>query len=272
MNGMKGQLLEELGGASVEQMLGSAAGRAKLAGEFAGEELVFIPGYKLRDAQGRQLTDGLVGFWKGDTFQIVRIVESKAGLWAAEGLRLGEAEMGAARSARHRLMIAAYKRGDRAGAQAIREMNFADFMKAHRVEYEQALKLAESDGDWPREALEDVRARFETELRASRQVDEANRVANMSSSQFKAAYPDKAAEAEALLPLPEAGQFTRDLERTDQIGGSILQTGELPKIVEDGKISDAWKQGTVPDRSRQANTVRRWTGQCQSPRFCAHRC
>jgi hypothetical protein len=225
VDGMKGQLLEELGGASVLEMLGTSSGRARLAGEFAAENLVFIPGHRLRDPQGRQLTDGIVGFWKGETFQIVTVIESKAGLWAAEGLRFGEAELSAVRSARHKLMIAAYKRGDKTGAKAIRDLEFASFMKAHKAEVDRALRAAESDSDWAMHAIEDVQEAMVKELRAQGKAAEATTVENLSTSQFAFQYRDKAAEAMELIPLPEAGQFTRDLERSGQLGGKISKAG-----------------------------------------------
>jgi hypothetical protein len=244
-NKVKGQLLEELGQVKIETLLGSNKGRAELAGEFAGEELVFIPGHRLRDSQGRELTDGLVGFWKGDTFQIVTIIEAKAGIWASEGLRYGEAELSAVRSARHRLMMPLW-RGNPAAAKAIREMSFADFIRAHRKEVEEALREAESDSDWAMHALEEVQTSWKKELLAAGKNDEAKEIAQLGTSAFKAKYPQKAAEAEELIPLPEAGQFTRDLERTEQIGGKIIDTGELPTIVEDRKLAKAWKGKGVP--------------------------
>ncbi|HVK35207.1 MAG TPA: hypothetical protein VM428_06070 [Microlunatus sp.] len=246
LDGLKGQLLEELGGSSVEQMLGSASGRARLAGEFAGKNLEFIPGYRLRAGDGRQLTDGIVGFWEGDTFHIVTIIESKAGLWAAEGLRLGEAEMSAVRGARFKLMMAAYKRGDRAGAAAVREMDFAGFVRTHRADVDAALRRAEDAGDWPKRAIEDVRERMAADLRAQGKPADAAAMERLSNTAWAAKYPDRMAEAQQLIPLPEAGQFTRDLERTGQLGGKIVDGGALPRIVEDGKLAEVWQGKDVP--------------------------
>jgi hypothetical protein len=246
VNGMKGQLLEEISNVSVEGMLTTSSGRGRLAGQFAGEDLVFIPGHRLRDSQGRQLTDGLVGFWKGDTFQIVTVIESKAGLWAAEGLRFGEAELGAVRSARHRLIVAAYRRRDPAAAKAIRDLDFATFVRTNRAEVDRALKEAADDSDWAKHAIEDVQEVMARDLRAAERTQEAADLEKLGTSAFAAKYPEKAKEAAELIPLPEAGQFTRDLERTEQVGGKIVDTGELPQIVDAGKVSEAWKMGKVP--------------------------
>src|SRR4029453_3652629 len=94
------QLLEELSGADIMAKLKTVEGREPLGGQFAGEELIFVPGPMLRDSQGRQLTDGVIGFMdkEKNPFKIVTVVESKAGALAAEGLRYGETEIKAVRS------------------------------------------------------------------------------------------------------------------------------------------------------------------------------
>jgi len=71
---MKGQLLEELGGVA-----------ARKSGLAKGAE--FIPGHRVTDAAGQQLTDGIMVKWgKGDQLEITAIGESKAGKASAEGL------------------------------------------------------------------------------------------------------------------------------------------------------------------------------------------
>ena len=83
-------------------------------------------------------------------------------------------------------------------------------------------------------------------LRAQGKPAEAVAMERLSDTAWAAKYPDKAKEAQELIPLPEAGQFTRDLERTDQLGGKIVDGGALPKIVEDGKLAEAWQGKDVP--------------------------
>jgi hypothetical protein len=85
---IKGQLLEELMARKVEQMLGTEAGRTALAGERAAEKLEFIPGHLVRDAKGRQFSDGLIVIRRGPTdLEVVTILESKAGKASSRGLK-----------------------------------------------------------------------------------------------------------------------------------------------------------------------------------------
>ncbi|MCK9621371.1 MAG: DUF4157 domain-containing protein [Methylobacter sp.] len=249
-NPAKGQLLEELGGADVLERLGTVQGRQQFAGQFAGEELIFVPSYMVRDSKGRQLTDGMVGFWKGETFQIVTIIESKAGKWASEGLKYSTEELAAVSRVRFRLIRERYKVKDLKGAQDIREQPFEDFVKANQAKIDEAVKLAESDSDWRKVAMEDYHARVVQELRAKGSVQEADRISKLGTSEFGATLtPMEQAHVDSLLPLPEAGQFTKDLERTGEMGGAMLNPHELPKVMSDGKVSSQWpsgKKGDVP--------------------------
>jgi hypothetical protein len=80
---VRGQLLEELAAVRVRGLLTTAEGRAVLGLEKEAGELTFIEGSRIRDAQGLQLTDGMVVRRTGARIEIVAVVESKAGAWSA---------------------------------------------------------------------------------------------------------------------------------------------------------------------------------------------
>jgi hypothetical protein len=249
---VKGQLFEEITAAKVRSMLATTAGKAQLGGKFAGEALEFIPGHLVRDAEGRQLTDGLIGFWtKEGRFQIVTVIEAKAGVWASEGLRLGEAEVGALRSAKHRQMIQHYKSGNKAAAADLRNMSVQQFADAHPNLVKDAMeKRLKADGDWEKQAIETIQEQMADELRAAGKAKDAAKVEALSTSQFKAAHPEREQQWKDLMPLPEAGQFTRDLERKGQIGLQRLDPEKLPPMVIQGPkggpvLNPQWK-GKVP--------------------------
>jgi hypothetical protein len=85
---VKGQLMEELMGARVRQMLGSEAGKTALVGKQAAKEaLEFIPGHRIVDANGRQFTDGVIAIRRGEQVEVVAVLESKAGGASSRGLR-----------------------------------------------------------------------------------------------------------------------------------------------------------------------------------------
>ena len=84
------------------------------------------------------------------------------------------------------------------------------------------------------------------DLRAQGKPADAAAMERLSNTAWAAKYPDRMAEAQQLIPLPEAGQFTRDLERTGQLGGKIVDGGALPRIVEDGKLAEVWQGKDVP--------------------------
>ncbi|GAA1284820.1 hypothetical protein Psi02_33010 [Planotetraspora silvatica] len=241
----KGQLLEEIAAVQVKSMLATSEGRAKLAGQFAGEALEFIPGHRLRDAQGRQLTDGIIGFWEGPKFRIVTVIESKAGRWSAEGLRYGKQDLQAILTARSRVIRKAFAQNPDA-VPNIRALSLDDFIQLYDPEIKAALRRVESEDDWKREALEEVKKRAAAEVRAAGNAREAARIQGMGLKEFSAKFPEKAALADDLVPLPEAGQFALDLERAEQIGGQILDAGNLPQIAEDGKLGKGWAGAQVP--------------------------
>ncbi|HWQ14151.1 MAG TPA: hypothetical protein VNL77_15235, partial [Roseiflexaceae bacterium] len=87
---IKGQILEEIKRTQVLQE--TAAGKAKgpdgqqpTAKSRRGKP-VFFAGHRVKDANGRQFSDGLIGAWEGDILHVVKIIESKAGPLAAGGL------------------------------------------------------------------------------------------------------------------------------------------------------------------------------------------
>lgn len=82
----RGQLLEELASVRMRDLLSSQAGREALGlGDFT-EPLEFIEGSRIGDAAGAMLTDGIIGIRRGRYFEIVAVLEAKAGKFAAGGL------------------------------------------------------------------------------------------------------------------------------------------------------------------------------------------
>jgi hypothetical protein len=86
VDGMKGQLLEELLAVRVRKALRSKAGRASLGvGEETGK-VVFIEGWRVTDAAGRPFTDGILAVERGGKLEILTVLEAKSGARSAEGL------------------------------------------------------------------------------------------------------------------------------------------------------------------------------------------
>jgi hypothetical protein len=96
INLMKGQLLEEMLEARIARWLRDPAGALALGIERAPEGLEFIPGHLIRDAAGRQITDGVLarrtrvlgpdGKPLHEVLDILAIFEAKAGRSAAREL------------------------------------------------------------------------------------------------------------------------------------------------------------------------------------------
>jgi hypothetical protein len=76
---VKGQLLEELAGAGIEKMIaaGDKAGLRKFAGERADAALEYIGGHRIKDARGKQFTDGMLIIRHGQKVEIVAILRAK---------------------------------------------------------------------------------------------------------------------------------------------------------------------------------------------------
>ena len=82
----RGQLLEEIAAARARHLLSTRAGREALGLGHITEEMIFIEGSRIRDASGAMLTDGVIVTRRGDQLEIVAVLESKAGEFAAGGL------------------------------------------------------------------------------------------------------------------------------------------------------------------------------------------
>jgi hypothetical protein len=85
---LKGQLLEELLESRVVPWLREQAGPFALGVQTSGKKLEFIPGHLIRDASGRQITDGILAFRNNGVLEIVSVFEAKAGQRAARELSL----------------------------------------------------------------------------------------------------------------------------------------------------------------------------------------
>jgi hypothetical protein len=90
---IKGQLLEELLEVRVLELLGAQTGRRALGVEKVAGHLEFIPGYLIRDASGRQLTDGVLAIREAGSLRIVTIFEAKAGEAAVRELKLASSHL-----------------------------------------------------------------------------------------------------------------------------------------------------------------------------------
>lgn len=85
---LKGQLLEELIESRIVPWLRNRTGAAALGISAPGKNLEFIPGYLIRDAAGRQITDGIIGYRNNGVLEILAVFEAKAGRSAARELRI----------------------------------------------------------------------------------------------------------------------------------------------------------------------------------------
>jgi hypothetical protein len=84
---LKGQLLEELVESRIVPWLKTRVGGFALGITVpAGKKLEFIPGHLIRDAAGRQITDGILAYRDGESLVIAAVFEAKAGKSAAREL------------------------------------------------------------------------------------------------------------------------------------------------------------------------------------------
>jgi putative toxin of predicted polymorphic toxin system len=93
LNLMKGQLLEELLESRISAWLRNPAGAVALGISRPPNGLQFIPGHLIRDAAGRQITDGILAHWVGGDLHIVAVFEAKAGASAARELSLASSSI-----------------------------------------------------------------------------------------------------------------------------------------------------------------------------------
>jgi hypothetical protein len=142
-----------------------AAGEKALeAARKAGAELEFIPGYKLRGAGGRLLTDGILGYRdKKGVFRIVKVFEAKAGEGAAEKLFREAGRMSrrdwielrgeAVEELRTRLLREG--RHSQAERAAIRSMTRDQLRKAYQKRYRKIVKdLIQDEAGQARRTME----------------------------------------------------------------------------------------------------------------------
>ena len=86
---LKGQLLEELIESRLVPWLSKREGGLALGIAVpAGKKLEFIPGHLIRDASGRQITDGILCWREGEELVVAAVFEAKAGKRAARELSL----------------------------------------------------------------------------------------------------------------------------------------------------------------------------------------
>lgn len=90
---LKGQLLEELVEARIVPWLRDRAGSYALGVQTGGRQLEFIPGHLIRDMNGRQITDGILGYRNNGVLEIVAVFEAKAGRRSARELSLRSASL-----------------------------------------------------------------------------------------------------------------------------------------------------------------------------------
>jgi Pre-toxin TG len=84
---LKGQLLEEIVESRIVPWLNTRPGGFALGITVpAGKKLEFIPGHLIRDAAGRQITDGILAYRDGESLVIAAVFEAKAGKSAAREL------------------------------------------------------------------------------------------------------------------------------------------------------------------------------------------
>lgn len=106
---LKGQLLEELVEARVVPWLRDRAGSFALGVQTGGRQLEFIPGHLIRDASGRQITDGILAYRNNGVLEIAAVFEAKAGRRAARELSLASGSISSL-SAAERAELRAYAR------------------------------------------------------------------------------------------------------------------------------------------------------------------
>ena len=80
---VRGQLLEEVAAERIKQLLSTSEGRNVLGLGHISEEMTFIEGSRIKDAAGAMLTDGMIVIERGETLEVIAILESKAGSFAA---------------------------------------------------------------------------------------------------------------------------------------------------------------------------------------------
>jgi hypothetical protein len=138
---LKGQLLEELLESLVVPWLRDRAGSFALGIETAGKKLEFIPGHLIRDAGGRQITDGILAIRNNGVLEIMAVFEAKAGRRAARELSLAGGSLSSLSPAERLELRAAAK----------------DFLLAQRADFLLAQRAAAQEAGKPfKKTLEEV--------------------------------------------------------------------------------------------------------------------
>lgn len=106
---LKGQLLEEILESRIVPWLRDRAGSFALGVQTGGKQLEFIPGHLIRDASGRQISDGILAYRNNGVLEIAAIFEAKAGRRAARELSLASGSISSL-SAAERAELRAYAR------------------------------------------------------------------------------------------------------------------------------------------------------------------
>ena len=141
---LKGQLLEELVESRVVPWLRERAGSFALGVQTGGKQLEFIPGHLIRDAAGRQITDGILGYRNNGVMEIVAIFEAKAGRRAARELSIASGSISSLSQA-ERAELRAYAKDVLREQRAVAQEAGTPFQKT-LDEVEREIALSERGG------------------------------------------------------------------------------------------------------------------------------
>lgn len=141
---LKGQLLEELVESRVVPWLRDRAGSYALGVQTGGKQLEFIPGHLIRDAAGRQITDGILGYRNNGVMEIVAMFEAKAGRRAARELSIASGSISSLSQA-ERAELRAYAKDVLREQRAVAQEAGIPFRKTLE-EVEREIALSERGG------------------------------------------------------------------------------------------------------------------------------
>ncbi|GAB1691922.1 DUF4157 domain-containing protein [Krasilnikovia sp. M28-CT-15] len=176
---MKGQLLEELMAGDIERMLGTDAGREALVGATkAKEALEYIPGHLIKDSSG-QFTDGMIIIRRGETVEVVAILEAKAGKESARELR--------------------------AVRESVRDLGYKSLDELESLTPKTAGVTAET--------LENVKWQRRQAIEELREAHPDKIPSRMSSGEIDRLYKAEVDKELKRLPATEGGQVRNDIER-----------------------------------------------------------
>ncbi len=167
---------------------------AEIQVEIQGRKLEFIPGHAGLDADGKMISDGMIGFWTNgrlgkNRFNVVTFFESKAGSASARGLR--RSWTGIVRAERPGLL----KEAQEVGIEAFRD-----------VDQDAAEALSES-------------------VAGVRKANRATR--GLTNDEILRQFPEDVQKAWSKLPQSEAGQIRKTTER---LSGMLKTHGEEVKV------------------------------------------